>query len=237
MSNELTVMPAQQGHTAVPSIYGTSDAFDHGQRVAKMLALTTMIPKEYQNNIANCMVALEMSNRMNVSPLMVMQNLNVIHGKPSWSSTYLIAAINTCGKFSPLRWRTTGTGDDMTCVAYATELATGEVVEGPPCSIAMAKKEGWYGKNGSKWPTMPELMLRYRAAAFFSRLYAPELAMGIHTQEETIDAEYEDVTPGRPSRQKDTTGSVADLNAAIEKSQSTNNVTTGETGGEVDHPI
>ena len=31
---------------------------------------------------------------------------------------------------------------------------------------------------------MPALMLRYRAAAFFARCYAPELTMGLHTAEE-----------------------------------------------------
>ncbi len=210
MSNELTIIPAASGH--IQSVYSTGDAFEHGQRVAKMLSSTTMIPKEYQSNVANCMVALEMANRMGVSPLMVMQNLNVIHGKPSWSSTYLIAAINTCGKFSPMRWKMTGEGDALTCVAYCTELATGEVVEGPACSIAMAKKEGWYNKTGSKWPSMPDLMLRYRAAAFFSRLFAPELAMGIHTVEETQDAEFVDITP-RTSVPKKSAASA--LNEAI----------------------
>ena len=51
----------------------------------------------------------------------------------------------------------------------------------------MAKAEGWLQKQGSKWQTMPDLMLRYRAAAFFARQYAPELTMGMHTAEEVAD--------------------------------------------------
>ena len=47
-------------------------------------------------------------------------------------------------------------------------------------SIAMAKAEGWYAKNGSKWKTMEDLMLRYRSAAFFARTVAPEVALGGH---------------------------------------------------------
>jgi hypothetical protein len=58
----------------------------------------------------------------------------------------------------------------------------------------MAKAEGWLDKAGSKWKTMPELMLKYRAAAFFGRLYAPEVLMGMQTSEEVID-----ITPIQPA--------------------------------------
>jgi hypothetical protein len=57
----------------------------------------------------------------------------------------------------------------------------------------MAKAEGWYGKSGSKWQTMPELMLAYRASAFFTRIHAPQLLMGLQTREEV-----EDVTKREP---------------------------------------
>ena len=198
----------------IPSVYGTSEAFEQGQRVAKMLSTTTMVPKDYQGNVGNCLVALEMANRMDVSPLMVMQNLHIIHGRPSWSATYLIACINTSGKFSPLRFTITGEGDDRQCVAVAKDLASGEILEGPAASISMAKKEGWYGKTGSKWQTMPDLMLRYRSAAFFSRLYAPEMAMGLMTSDEVQDVEYMDMTPRHTQPASQT---ISDLNNTIEK--------------------
>jgi hypothetical protein len=51
----------------------------------------------------------------------------------------------------------------------------------------MAKAEGWTKKNGSKWLTMPEQMFMYRAGAFWSRVYAPELSLGMSTAEEIID--------------------------------------------------
>lgn len=205
MSKELVKISA-------PSVYSSGDAFDQAQRVAKMLSSTSMIPKDYQGNVANCLVALEMANRVGTSPLMVMQNLHIIHGRPSWSATYLIAAVNTSGKFSPLRFQITGEGDARQCVAVAKDLATGELLEGPPVSIAMAKKEGWYNKTGSKWQHMPDLMLRYRAAAFFSRLYAPEVAMGLHTVEEAYDVEYTEIS----SRPKPAAPDfVSNLNAQI----------------------
>jgi hypothetical protein len=137
--------------------------------------------------MGSTLIALEISQRLGASPLMIMQNLNVIHGRPSWSSQFIIAALNSCGKFSPIRYEMTGSGDSRTCTAWAIDLSASERLEGPPVSIEMAKKEGWFQKNGSKWQTMPELMLRYRAAAFFGRLYAPDILMGMQSEEEVID--------------------------------------------------
>jgi len=65
--------------------------------------------------------------------------------------------------------------------------STGERLEGAPVIIEIAKKEGWYSRNGSKWQTMPGQMLMYRAASWFIRVYAPELAMGMHTEYQIID--------------------------------------------------
>ncbi len=169
------------------SVFANGEAFEHAQRIAKMLSSSDLVPQSYRGNIANTLVALEMAHRLGDSPLMVMQNMNVIHGKPSWGSSYIIAKLNSCGRYNPIKFRTFGEGDGLTAIAWTNDIRSGELLEGPPISIAMAKKEGWFTKNGSKWPTMPDLMLRYRAAAFFGRLYAPELMMGMHTTEEVQD--------------------------------------------------
>jgi hypothetical protein len=172
--------------SSAPS-FSDSQSFEHAQRVAKMLSSSNLIPKDYQGNIQNTMIALEMANRIGATPLMVMQNLYIIHGKPSWSSSFIIAAINACKKFSPLRFSVSGEGDGLGCFAWAYDIETKDKLEGPAITIGMAKKEGWFTKTGSKWQTMPELMLRYRSAAFFGRLYAPEILMGMHTTEEIQD--------------------------------------------------
>jgi hypothetical protein len=164
--------------------------FEHAQRIAKVLSSSDLVPTTYKNNVANTLVALEMANRMGASPLMVMQNLHIIHGRPSWGSSFIIASLNSCGRFSTLRF----VGDSNKCKAVATDKQTGEVLEGPTVSLEMAKAEGWLTKTGSKWITMPELMLKYRAAAFFGRLYAPEVLMGMQTSEEIVD-----ITPLQPA--------------------------------------
>lgn len=188
------------------SVFSGIQAFEDAQRIAKALASSTLIPPQFQGQqgFANCLVALEIANRMRMSPFQVMQNLHIIHGRPSWSSQFIIGLINGCGRFSPLRYEMSGTGESLACYCVATELSNGKDLKGPTVSMAMAKKEGWSTKGGSKWQSMPELMIRYRAAAFWGRLYIPELLVGIQTQEEVVD--IEPVTVSDP---------VADLNAAI----------------------
>lgn len=176
----------QTSDTARQSVFASEHSFELAQRMAKAFASSGLVPKEYQGNTANSLIALELAHRIGASPIMVAQNLNVIHGRPSWSSTFVIAAINTCGKFAPLKFKLEGAGDQRSCTAW-THDKSGEVLEGPAVTIAMAKAEGWYDRNGSKWKTMPELMLRYRASAFFGRLYAPEILLGMRTTEEEQD--------------------------------------------------
>lgn len=171
--------------TALMPGFTSSAAWELAQRVAKAFAASSLVPAQYHDNLPNCIVALEMANRMGASPLLVMQNLYIVHGNPGWSSKFLIASFNQCGRFSALRYEFTP--DRTGCRAWAIEKATGERIDGPMVTLAMAKDEGWSTKNGSKWKTMPELMLMYRSAAFLIRTYAPEISMGLRTDDEIID--------------------------------------------------
>lgn len=250
------------------------EAFELSQRVAKMLSSSTLVPEQYRsvikvkagkdqsgqwmyrdeenpNGLSNCIIALNMANRMGADPLMIMQNLYLIEGRPSWSSQFIMASINSCGRFSALRFDLEDLGEkeveyqetvwsnrqkqtvtkkikiqNFACTAWAIERETGERLNSSKITIEMAVKEGWYQKNGSKWQTMPEQMLRYRAASFFGRVYAPELLMGLRSAEEEQD-QIIDVTPDQELVVKaDTTQlkreilavkSPAELNALEEK--------------------
>jgi hypothetical protein len=174
-------------------------SFELMQRKAKMLAASSLVPKEFQSNMANCAIALNIAHRLKADPFMVCQNIDIIHGRPSFRATFLIAMVNASGRFSPIRFVLSGEGKQRQCVAMAKDLASGETVEGPVVSMEMAEAEGWSTKSGSKWKTMPELMLRYRAAAFFARLYAPDITLGMLTVEEAEDiATMRNVTPNIP---------------------------------------
>lgn len=169
--------------------FDSLQGFELMQRAAKAFASSSLVPPAYQGNLANSIIALELASRMGASPLMVMQNLYIVHGRPGWSSQFLIAAFNQCGRFSAIRYEWGGdrSKDSWSCKAWAVELSTKERIEGPPVTIKQSKDEGWYDKKGSKWQTLPELMLMYRAAGFMVRTHAPEIAMGLQTAEELGD--------------------------------------------------
>jgi len=178
--------PTIQNNQTDLSTFGNKEGFEHSMRVAKALSVSDLVPQQYKGNVSNCLIAMDISKRIGASELMVMQNLYIVHGKPAWSSQFLIATLNACKKFSPLRYEE----DDKSggrCRAYAVDLATGERLEGVWVTMEMAAAEKWIDKAGSKWKTMPQLMMRYRAAAFFTRQFAPEVSMGIMTQEEVYD--------------------------------------------------
>lgn len=179
-NNEITIISNTTGESG--QVFAPAQ-FEHAQRIAKLLSSSDLVPNQYKGNIANTMVALEMAHRMNASPLMVMQNLHIIHGRPSWGSSFIIASLNSCGRFGTLRFESTPTS----CKAVATDKQSNSKLEGPIVTMEMAKAEGWLDKPGSKWKTMPELMLKYRAAAFFGRLYAPEIMMGLYSADEVVD--------------------------------------------------
>lgn len=185
MSNERALQPVENVALDMTTTKGLKSLM----YVAETLAKSDIIPAAFQSKPANVLIALNMANRMKADPMAVMQNMYVVYGNPSFSSKFLIACFNGCGKFTSIRYRFDGQPgtDAWTCRAYATELSTGEQLEGPAVSIALAKKEGWYDKKGSKWVTMPEMMLRYRAAAFLIKTCAPELSFGMQTVEETED--------------------------------------------------
>ncbi|BDD93504.1 hypothetical protein PanNE5_29440 [Pandoraea sp. NE5] len=237
LDNLRSPAPREASLPAVAPGFSSLQSFELMQRAAKMLSHSTLVPVAYRakteikeygkvtgyddnpNGLPNCVVALNMAQRMGADPLMVMQNLYVVEGRPSWSSQFIIAAINSCGRYSALRfvltdpteptvvpykateWQDSPNGGKakkvivektvtvrhQSCYAWAIEKETGERLESPTISIQMAIDEGWLTKNGSKWQTMPEVMLRYRAAAFFGKIYAPELLMGLQTAEESAD--------------------------------------------------
>ena len=189
--------------------FGDLQGFELMQRAAKAIAASTLVPANFQGNLPNCLIALEMAQRIGASPLMVCQNLYIVHGRPGWSAKFLIASFNQCGRFSAVRYEWGGTrgNDDWSCVAWATEKATGERIEGPKITIALAKAEDWYSKKGSKWQTIPELMLMYRAAAWMINTHAPEISMGLNTAEEIGDM-FDAVPVGNDSW---SVGAVSDL--------------------------
>lgn len=188
MENELLV--AENQSSLSTNVFSDPDAFQNIFNIGKMFAASSLVPQAYQGKPMDCTIAVDMANRMGVSPMMVMQNLYVVQGKPQWSGQACTSMIMASGKFKNVHHVYTGTRgtDDWGCYLEAERVESGEVVRGAEVTIKMAKDEKWYDKNGSKWKTMPELMLAYRASAFFARVFIPNSLMGC-----SVEGEVEDI--------------------------------------------
>lgn len=196
MANEVAMETRRQRATEIQpaannalSVFANAESFNTATRMAQALAQSTVVPRAYQGNVGNCLIAIEMASRINTSPMMVMQNLYIVNGNPAWSSQWIIAMINTSHRYkTELQFEIGHDAADggLSCIAYAYDW-NGHKVVGPKVSMTMANAEGWVNKNGSKWKTMPDVMIRYRAASFFGRMNCPDMIMGIYSQEEVID--------------------------------------------------
>ena len=225
----------QRGHRPI-GVFENPQDFQHAQRIAKMLVTSALMPEAFrgEENLGSAVIAVDIAMRLHLNPLMVAQQIYIIHGRPAFSAQMMIGVCNTSADFGKIRYelRTNGEREirgssnvvkleDRVCTAWALEgkeerlpegvntlekaRAAGlNILEGPPISMEMAVKEGWYSKAGSKWQTLPDLMLRYRAAAFFVRLFAPELLMGLPTADE-----LEDMPPTEPAFTKPVFGKPA----------------------------
>ena len=207
------------------TVFSNLDTFEAAQRMAKAFTSSTLVPEHFRGdaNLGNALIALEMAQRMDMSPLAVLQSLYVVHGRPGWSAQFLIASWNASGKFSPIQYRQVGEPDKPSFgfIAHATVLATGAVIEGPAVTMEIAQRDGWTRKlpGGlcSKYESMPGLMLRYRAATWLIRTVAPEIAMGLQTVEELQDI-------GTPT-ERNITPAVDAINASLRASQTATEAT------------
>ncbi len=191
-------LQAQGGYQGA---FSSQSNFEAAQRMAKALTSSSLVPAHFQgqNNLGNAVIALELSQRIGASPLMVMQNLYVVHGNPGWSAKFLIATFNRAGRFSAIKyeWKECDENShEYGCRAYATEFSTGEKIYGPWITWKLVKAEGWDSKNGSKWKTMPEKMFMYRAAAWMIDANAPEISMGLPTEDQLHDVYDVDLQTG-----------------------------------------
>lgn len=200
MENTEIAEVKQETEVSTCNAFANTEAFNNLYKMGKMLASSDLVPAAYHNKATDCAIAIDMANRMNVSPMFVMQNLYVVKGKPSWSGQACMSMIKASPLFKEVKPVYTGekNTDTWGCYVQAIRTSDGETVKGAEVSIKMAKDEGWYGKPGSKWQTMPELMLAYRAAAFFARVHIPNSLMGCSVEGEVEDMQKQEL-PAPPN--------------------------------------
>lgn len=167
------------------SVYSDVSLYNNALKMAEGLAKSDLIPDNYKGKPESCLIAIDVARQIGSrSPLFVMQNLFIVKGKPSWSGQYCDAIVRA--NFKKVKVDLSGEGDERGCKVTAYD-ENDNFCEGTRITIRMAKQEGWFNKTGSKWQTMPDLMLQYRAFAFFARIHCPDKLLGIHDEFENVD--------------------------------------------------
>lgn len=170
--NELTV----GGQNSPPQ----NQQLQHQYTLAQDLANSNLLPESFRGNVPNILIAMDTANRFGIAPIEVMKHCHVIKGKLAFDSKMIIALVNRSGKFDgPLQYWLDER--ETECVAYA--FINGQQYTGPKVTLAMAKANRW----GALWSTLPGMMLRYRAAVFFTRLFSPEIILGLDDIQEQQD--------------------------------------------------
>lgn len=163
-------------------------SFSDDWKIANQLAKSTIIPKEYQGKPENVVLCMGMSRKIGLDVMTVINNLQLVMGKQEWKGSFIPVLIEMTEKYTDLEHNFVGkeSEDNFGCYLEATRVRDGKRIKGTTVTISMAKKEGWYNRN-SKWQTMPQQMLIYRASAFFARAYCPAALNGLFTEGESSD--------------------------------------------------
>ncbi len=164
----------------------TDAAYASLWRFGASLAKSELVPAHYQGKPANCFIAVDFAKHMGLPVLAVMRGTHVVKGKLGFAAEFVIARINSSGKFDePLSYEEEGTIKAGDYRVRCSAPIKGKEFRGPWVSLEMAKAEGW--TSNSKYQSMPEVMLGYRAATLFGRRCAPETLFGVQTVEEIED--------------------------------------------------
>lgn len=189
------------------------EMMDKAYRFAEIISKSDIIPVHYRNKPENTFIAVQTAYRMNIDPMLVMQNTFVVGGKLGMNTTFAISLANQSGIFKgPFKYVIEGEGNSLKVTAKAIVAKTNEEVT-TTVALKMAIDEGW--TRNSKYKTMPEHMLTYRAAIFLIRVYCPEVINGMHTIEELEDVKAAEIVT-TPSKSNETfSNKAASLNNKI----------------------
>lgn len=162
--------------------------FENNWEIAEKLCKSSIIPKEFQGKPENVLLCMGMSQKMGLDVITVMNNLQLVMGRQEWKGSFIPVLIEKTGKYNDLEFNFVGKegSDDWGCYLEATRTRDGKRIKGTTITIKMTKDEGWYNRN-SKWKTMPQQMLIYRASSFFARAYCAAALNGINTEGEIND--------------------------------------------------
>lgn len=158
----------------------TATTMEQALKVADMLAKSTLVPKAYQGQPANVLVAMAYGESFGMQPLQAMQSVAVVNGMPGLYGDGLLAVCRSC---SAWEWmQETIEGETAICTAKRK----GEPEVTATFSVQDAKRAQLWGKAGP-WTQYPTRMLAMRARAFALRNLYADVLRGMGSAEELQD--------------------------------------------------
>ena len=147
---------------------------------AKALAAAGLLPDAFRQQPANVLLGMELAGALNLAPIVVINELAVIGGKPSFSAKFMRSLVRRAGH----RLRESYTDGVARCVIVRADDPEWEHVA--LWDEAKARQHDYWGKG--HWRKNPELMLKNRALSECVREACPEVLGGIaYTPDEVAD--------------------------------------------------
>ena len=169
-----------------PSFSLTPSSLAEAMEFAGMMSKSSIVPKDYQNNPGNILVAIQWGMEIGLQPLQSMQSIAVINGRPSIWGDAMLALVRSSGLLEAINEDVT----DSKAVCTIKRRGEQEVVR--EFSLQDAKQAGLTGKQGP-WSQYPKRMLQMRARAFALRDVFPDVLRGVHVAEEAQDISERDM--------------------------------------------
>ncbi|MBM6588809.1 recombinase RecT [Brevibacterium sp. RIT 803] len=143
------------------------------QQYAELLAQASLLPKQYQRNPANVLLAMELGQSLSIPPIQAINEVHVIEGKPSASANLIGGLVRRAGHVLRIR------------VDREAMAATAQIIrnDDPDYTFEVtwtmddAKRAG--STNKDNWKKYPIAMLKARAITEVAREACPEALMGI----------------------------------------------------------
>lgn len=158
----------------------TPQSIDEAMRMAELMSKASIVPKDFQGNPGNILVAIQWGAELGLPPLQAMQSIAVINGRPTIWGDAVIALVRGSGLLEAIQ---EDVGDTS---ATCTVKRRGETPTARTFSLEDAKKAGLSGKQGP-WTQYPKRMMQMRARAWALRDVFPDVLRGVHVAEEAQD--------------------------------------------------
>ncbi len=166
--------------------------FENAWKTAEMISKARCIPKEFQGNPSDILVAIQFGHDLGMKPMTSLQNIMIVNNKPSIYGDAMLAVCMAFPDFIDCIETYDSEKQESSCTVKRkgreplTRIFNKKMAEA-------AKLWGKVSSTGmpSPWVTSPERMLQFRSRSFALRDMFPDVLKGMPTVEEMRDVSPE----------------------------------------------